>query len=71
MYRTVSAADRNRFKIQYDYIDCFLDMYEGAANDYKVARQVSAEYKDYPVQAWKKLFNDVYDTLHKTEEEES
>lgn len=46
-------------------------MYEGAGNDYQVARKISAEYKDYPVQAWKKLFNDVYDTLHKTEEEES
>lgn len=71
MYKTVSGADRNRFKIQYDYIDCFLDMYEGASSDYKVARKISAEYKDYPVQAWKKLFNDVYETLHKTEDEES
>ena len=46
-------------------------MYEGAANDYKVARKISAEYKNYPVQAWKKLFNDVYDTLNKSEEEDS
>ena len=46
-------------------------MYEGASTDYKIAREVSEKYREYPVLSWRKLFNDVYNTLNKTEEEDS
>jgi hypothetical protein len=41
-------------------------MYGGAETDYAIARKISEEYMDYPVQAWRKLFIDVYETLHKS-----
>jgi hypothetical protein len=46
-------------------------MYEGASTDYAIARKVSEHYRDYPVLSWRKLFTDVYNTLNKSEEEES
>jgi hypothetical protein len=44
-------------------------MYGGAESDYAVARKISESYRDYPVLAWRKLFNDVYNTLNRGEEE--
>jgi hypothetical protein len=66
LFNGVAQNDRKLFKVQYDYIACFLDMYEGASTDYKIAREISEKYREYPVLSWRKLFNDVYNTLNKT-----
>jgi hypothetical protein len=31
-------------------------MFDGSNNNYQIARKLSAEYLDYPVLTWRKLF---------------
>jgi len=59
----VKSTDKKTFKIQYDYIDCFIDMYSGANSSYEIAKTVSQRYLDYPVLSWRKLFKNVYDAF--------
>lgn len=63
IYSKVNSADKKLFKIQYDYIDCFIDMYSGATSSYETAKTVSQQYLDYPVLSWRKLFKDVHDAF--------
>ena len=46
-------------------------MSAGALNNYATATKISELYREYPVAAWKKLFNDVYDALTKSKEEDT
>lgn len=66
----VSTEETTAYKLQYDYIDCFLDMSDGAVTDYAIARKISENYINYPVPAWRKLFVDVYEALSKSNDEE-
>lgn len=51
--------------MQYDYIACYLDMYEGSKTNYQTARKLSKKYNDNPVCGeWNKMFKNVYDTLN-------
>lgn len=54
-------------QLQYDYLQCYLDMITGYPN-FVMARELSAKYKDYPVLTWKKLFSEVYELLNKHDE---
>ena len=67
----ISAEESGVYQLQYDYIDCFLDMSDGAHNDYAIARKISANYINYLVPAWRKLFLDVYEALSKENNEEA
>lgn len=63
------------YKLQFDYIQCFLDMYEGFPNFGK-ARKIVQDYREYPISSWRVLFEEIektlknYDTAVYTEEEE-
>lgn len=56
----IKAEERKQYELQYDYIDCFLDIYNGATTNYQIARKISEKYRNYPVLAWRKLFTEVY-----------
>jgi hypothetical protein len=43
-------------------------MSAGAHTGYATATKISEKYREYPVAAWRKLFNDVYDALTKSKE---
>lgn len=47
---------------------CFLDMSLDKLNC-STARQILTKYKDYPIQSWAKLFNDVRNTLEAEDED--
>jgi hypothetical protein len=66
LFKKVPNCQRKQYQLQYDYVECFLDMYGGGETNYQKAREISEKYKEYPVTAWKKLFLDVYDTLTKS-----
>jgi hypothetical protein len=46
-------------------------MSAGAHTNYTTATKISELYREYPVAAWRKLFNDVYDALTKSKEEDT
>lgn len=52
----------NANQIQTDYMRCFLDMSLNTHN-FAEARSILAKYKDYPIESWSKLFNEVRNTL--------
>lgn len=41
----------------------YLDIYRGEANNFKIAREVSAQYLTYPVLSWRNLFKEVANQL--------
>jgi hypothetical protein len=49
--------------LQYDYMSAYLDFYTGEHNNFKLAREVSEKYLDYPVLHWKALFEEIKDQL--------
>jgi len=67
----VKSQHKELFQVQYDYVDCFLDMYDGTRTNYQTAREVSSKYLSYPVVSWRKLFTDVHKAVTLTEEEMS
>jgi hypothetical protein len=69
IYSRVKSEKKAQLKIQFDYIDCYLDMYTGAANNYETARTISKEYENYPVISWRKLFRDVSSALSQSMDE--
>ncbi|MEO6784727.1 MAG: hypothetical protein ABI318_01235, partial [Chthoniobacteraceae bacterium] len=51
-------------RIQYDYLRCYADFYEGNLAD---ARGIASQYADFPVVRWQKLFGDVTTQLDEIE----
>ncbi len=47
---------------------CFLDISLNPPN-FEVARQIVHKYKDYPIQSWKKLFDEVRKSLQAQDED--
>lgn len=72
VHEKVGQKVKQKYQLQVDYIDCYLDMYSGGAgsDSYNIARCLSEKYKNYPVLAWRKLFTEVYEALTKSEEED-
>ncbi len=50
------AAGNLDTRLQYDYFKTYLALYE---EDPDSARRIAEQYKDYPVERWRKLFDDV------------
>lgn len=46
---------KDQHQLQFDYIECFIDMYKGYPSFAK-SRTIAKKYVDYPVKAWQKLF---------------
>lgn len=46
---------KGQHQLQFDYIECFIDMYKGYPSFAK-SRAIAKKYVDYPVKAWQKLF---------------
>eukprot|EP00330_Aristerostoma_sp_ATCC50986_P000572 CAMPEP_0114597526 /NCGR_PEP_ID=MMETSP0125-20121206/19815_1 /TAXON_ID=485358 ORGANISM="Aristerostoma sp., Strain ATCC 50986" /NCGR_SAMPLE_ID=MMETSP0125 /ASSEMBLY_ACC=CAM_ASM_000245 /LENGTH=310 /DNA_ID=CAMNT_0001802183 /DNA_START=3781 /DNA_END=4712 /DNA_ORIENTATION=+ len=57
-----TVMDDKEQQLQYDYFAAYLDFYTGSP-DFKIAREVSARYKDYPILSWRSLFVDVANQL--------
>ena len=49
--------------LQYDYMAAYLDFYTGEDSNFKLAREVSEKYADYPVLHWRALFEEIKDQL--------
>lgn len=62
MFAKLTDAEKNAHRLQIDYFECFLDMYQGYPN-FSMARKISSSYINYPVGAWRSLFKEVYDLL--------
>lgn len=58
----MTESDKQAHKLQSDHFECFLDMYQGYP-DFTKARKISESYIDYPIEAWRNLFKEVYDIL--------
>lgn len=65
----VPEAHKNEHRIQFDYIECFIDMYKGYPS-FSKARKISQNYVDYPVKSWKKLFTEIAETLKSYDSDE-
>jgi hypothetical protein len=65
LYTAISQKDRQRFQLQYDYIDCYIDVCTGEGHSYATATKIADQYRDYGVSGWRKLFRDVAQTLGK------
>jgi hypothetical protein len=55
IYKEVHPA-RLRMAIQYDYMSAYMSFYEGAPDK---AKAIALKYKDYPVDRWNNLFNEI------------
>ena len=51
----VSEEVRRECSIQFDYIECFIDMSKGYPS-FARARKISQKYVQYPVKSWQRMF---------------
>lgn len=65
----IEQAVRGEHELQFDYIQCFIDMYKGYPT-FSKARKVSVKYVEYPVKSWHKMFKEISDTLKQYDSEE-
>ncbi len=59
-----NLAKTGDLQIQYDYMNVYLDFFTGKEENFKIAREVSKSYEEYPVIAWRALFLEVLDQLN-------
>jgi hypothetical protein len=65
----LNEDDKDEHRLQFDYIECFIDMYKGYPSFTK-ARKIVGKYLKYPVQSWQKLFKSIDSTLKEYDSEE-
>ena len=58
------APDKITARLQYDYMRAYLDFY---TQDRKVARGIAEQYREYPVDRWRKVFQEVLAQLDELE----
>lgn len=66
MYHRIDGSqleEGGAMRIQFDYLGAYLDFFTGTETDFRVAREVAAKYRDYPVLYWKGLFQEVHEQL--------
>ena len=51
-------------RLQYDYMNAYMDFF---TEDHKTARQIAEKYVDYPVDRWRKAFENVLNQLDEIE----
>jgi hypothetical protein len=54
--------DKEKHALQFDYIECFVDMYKGYPSFTK-SREIAQRYVKYPINSWQQLFQEIIDTL--------
>jgi hypothetical protein len=54
-------------KMQYDYMRAYLDFFLGSETGFKIAKDISKKYSDYPILSWKILFTEILDQLEEFE----
>jgi hypothetical protein len=54
--------------MQYDYMRAYLDFFIGTESGFKVAKEISSRYKEYPILSWQILFTEILDQLEEFEE---
>ena len=55
-------------KMQFDYMRAYLDFFVGTESGFKIAKDVSKEYADYPILSWQILFKEIVDQLEEYSE---
>ena len=58
----VDKKKKKEHQLQFDYIECFIDMYKGYPTFAK-ARKIAQKYVDYSVVTWQKMFKEIVNTL--------
>ena len=61
--------DNKNYKIQYDYINAYLDFCFGYP-DFKIAKSICNLYKDFPLIHWREKFEEIEDELFEYEKKE-
>ena len=54
--------ENNDYKIQYDYINAYLDFIFGYP-EFKIAKSLCNKYKDFPLIHWREKFQEIEDQL--------
>lgn len=62
LIKVLTEKEIKNHQIQFDYIQCFIDMYEGYPN-FSIARKISEKYLNFPVLNWREMFNEIHQTL--------
>jgi len=57
------------YKIQYDYINAYLDFCFGYP-EFKIAKSLCSKYKDFPLEHWHEKFNEIESQLFEYEKKE-
>jgi transcription termination factor NusB len=57
-------AEQLSSKLQYDYLQCYLDFYSDKPS---VARRIAEKYREHPVQRWRQRFANVLNQLDEAE----
>lgn len=58
----IEEKDKADHQLQFDYIECFIDMYKGYPS-FSKSRKIAEKYVNYPVASWRKMFKEIVDTL--------
>jgi hypothetical protein len=74
MYKKIKAEEVNdnnnkSYKIQYDYINAYLDFCFGYP-DFTIAKSICNKYKDFPLTHWREKFEEIEDELFEYEGKE-
>ena len=74
MYKKIKAEEVNdnnnkSYKIQYDYINAYLDFCFGYP-DFTIAKSICNKYKDFPLIHWREKFEEIEDELFEYEGKE-
>ena len=55
--------EKGTMRIQYDYLAAYLNFYTGMSSNFKIAREISSKYTNYPVLYWNGLFREIREQL--------
>lgn len=59
---SIEEKDKEEHRLQFDYIECFIDMYKGYPT-FSRARKIAEKYVGYEVKSWQEMFKEIIDTL--------
>lgn len=57
-----TKGEEKNHEIQYDYMACFIDMYQGYPS-FNEARKLCEKYSAYPILNWREMFAEISNTL--------
>jgi len=72
LFKQIEPANLgDKLKVPYDYMAAYFDFYcAQQGSDFKIARELSKKYEEYPVMEWRLLFLDILDQLYELDGED-